>query len=74
MVGEGQDSSQSSTMTTRLRVLIKTGDTLWSLAQRHHTSVKRLMTINALSNDRIQVGQMLWLTELSAGESEHERM
>jgi LysM repeat protein len=74
MVGEGQDSSQSSTMTTRLRVLIKTGDTLWSLAQRHRTSVKRLMTINALSNDRIRVGQMLWLTELSAGESEHERM
>lgn len=72
-VGKGQDSSQSSTMTTRLRVLIKAGDTLWSLAQRHHTSVKRLMTINALSNDRIRAGQMLWLTELSTGESEHER-
>ena len=73
-VGERQDSSQSSTMTTRLRVLIKTGDTLWSLAQRHRTSVKRLMTINALSNDHIRVGQMLWLTELSTGESQHERM
>ncbi|WHZ29027.1 MAG: hypothetical protein OJF51_003827 [Nitrospira sp.] len=72
--GERQDSSQSSTITTRLRVLIKAGDTLWSLAQRHRTSVKRLMTINALSNDRIRVGQMLWLTELSTGESEHERM
>jgi len=73
-VGERPDSSQSSTMTTRLRVLIKTGDTLWSLAQRHRTSVKRLMTINALSNDHIRVGQMLWLTELSTGESQHERM
>lgn len=73
-VGERQDSSQSPTMTTRLRVLIKAGDTLWSLAQRHRTSVKRLMTINALSNDRIRAGEMLWLTELSTGESERERM
>jgi hypothetical protein len=32
------------------------------------------MEINALSNDHIQAGQVLWLTESSTSESEHERM
>ncbi|MDK2742961.1 MAG: LysM peptidoglycan-binding domain-containing protein [Nitrospira sp.] len=73
-VGAVPSTARPSTMTTDLPVLIKPGDTLWSLAQRHRTSVKRLMEINALSNDHIQAGQVLWLTESSTSESEHERM
>ncbi|NJL17786.1 MAG: LysM peptidoglycan-binding domain-containing protein [Nitrospira sp.] len=42
-------------------VVIRPGDTLWSLARQYQTSVKHLMAINDLPNDRIQVGQTLWL-------------
>ncbi|UVT17000.1 MAG: LysM peptidoglycan-binding domain-containing protein [Nitrospira sp.] len=73
-VGTVPSMARPSTMATDLSVLIKPGDTLWNLAQRHRTSVKRLMEINALSNDHIQAGQVLWLTESSTGESEHDRM
>jgi nucleoid-associated protein YgaU len=55
-------------------VVVKSGDTLWRIARRYHTSVSRLMVLNALSGDRIQVGQTLWLTEPSADEPEYERM
>ncbi|MEK9142148.1 MAG: LysM peptidoglycan-binding domain-containing protein [Nitrospirota bacterium] len=73
-VGEIPVVSQSATVPPRLHVLVKSGDTLWRIARRYHMSVSRLMALNALSSDRIQVGQALWLTEPSADEPEHERM
>jgi LysM repeat protein len=63
-----------STANTRLRVSIKPGDTLWRIGRRYHISVERLMAMNALPNDQIRVGQILWLSEFSTGEPEHERM
>ncbi len=54
--------------------VIKAGDTLWSIARRYHTSVKRLMVWNALPSERILVEQVLLLTEPSTDESENERM
>ncbi len=72
-VGEVPVVSQSA-VPLHPHVVIKSGDTLWRIARRYHTSVSRLMVLNALSGDRIQVGQTLWLTEPSADESEHERM
>ena len=72
-VGEVPVVSQSA-VPLRPHVVIKSGDTLWRIARRYHTSVSRLMVLNALSGDRIQVGQTLWLTEPSADKSEHERM
>ncbi len=65
--------SQSTTMPSRLHVLVKSGDTLWSIARRYHTSVKRLIVHNELPSDRIQVGQVLWLEQTTEG-PEHERM
>ncbi|ALA59758.1 hypothetical protein NITMOv2_3366 [Nitrospira moscoviensis] len=50
------------------RVLVKPGDTLWSLAQRHHVTVKRLMSLNGLADTRIEVGQALWLSDPPAPE------
>ncbi len=58
---------------TQSRVMIKYGDTLWSLAQRYRTSVHQLMAINALSSDDIQAGQHLWLPESVADGSRDER-
>lgn len=67
-------SAPSSAMTIPARVSVKPGDTLWSIAQRYRVPVKRLMVINQLPNNYIQVGQALWLTEpATAGEREHER-
>lgn len=57
-------------VSSRVHVSVKAGDTLWRIARRYHTSVRRLMILNALPSDRIQVGQALWLTEPSAEESE----
>ena len=44
-----------------LRVVVMPGDTLWSIAQRHRVSLKRLMAMNQLSDNHIEVGQDLWL-------------
>jgi flagellar biosynthesis chaperone FliJ len=49
--------------TVPVRVSVKPGDTLWSIGQRHRVPVKRLMAINQLPDNQIQVGQALWLTE-----------
>lgn len=58
----------------RIQVVVKSGDTLWRIARRHRTSVRRLMVRNALSNEHIQVGQALWLTEPPIEGPGHERM
>jgi LysM repeat protein len=61
-------------MTTPVRVSVKPGDTLWSIAHRYRVPVKRLMAINQLPDNHIQVGQALWLIEpATAGEHEYEK-
>lgn len=45
------------------RVIVKPGDTLWSIAQRYHVPLKRLMSFNQLADPRIEVGQALWLVD-----------
>lgn len=52
--------------TSPVLVSVKPGDTLWSMARRYRVSLKRLMAINQLHDDHIQVGQALWLTEPAA--------
>jgi LysM repeat protein len=71
--GEVRGVAQPATMATRIQqMVVKHGDTLWSIARRYHTSVRRLMVRNTLASDRIQVGQTLWLTESPI--EERERM
>ena len=40
---------------------VKPGDTLWSIAQRFHTTVQELMVANELHDNRILIGQALRL-------------
>ena len=49
-----------------VRISVKPGDTLWSLAQRYRIPLKRLMAINRLADSQIQAGQALWLAEFPA--------
>lgn len=47
---------------------VKPGDTLWSIAQRFHTTVQELMVANELADNRILIGQALRLpSRVSSG-------
>jgi hypothetical protein len=41
------------------RYRVRTGDTLWSIAQQHSTSVDALIAANRLSSPKIKAGQLL---------------
>ncbi len=62
-VDRGTVLTQSVMLATPTRVMIKHGDTLWSLAQQYRISVHQLMAVNGLSTDYIQAGQSLRLPE-----------
>lgn len=55
--------------TNPVRIAVKRGDTLWSIAQRYRIPLKRLMAINGLVDAQIQAGQALWLDESPASGS-----
>ena len=59
----GEPSVMLSSGGVPLRMVVKRGDTLSTIARRYHILVNDLKLINALSNDVIQVGQWLWLPE-----------
>ena len=44
-------------------IVVKPGDTLWSLARKYRIGLNRLRSINALTDDQIEVGQILLLSE-----------
>jgi len=44
-------------------VSVKPGDTLWRIAQRNRVSVEYLRTFNQLIDNRIVIGQALWLPD-----------
>ena len=44
-------------------IVVKAGDTLWSLARTHRIGLNRLRSINQLIDDQIEVGQVLLLSE-----------
>jgi LysM repeat protein len=44
-------------------IIVKPGDTLWSLARKHRIGLDRLRSMNYLTDDQIEVGQVLFLSE-----------
>lgn len=44
-------------------VSVQPGDTLWSIAQRYRVDLARLRALNRLPDNRILVGQALWLPQ-----------
>ncbi len=45
------------------RVSVKSGDTLWSIAQKYHVNVEHLRTFNQLTDNKIVIGQALRLPD-----------
>lgn len=44
-------------------VSVKPGDTLWSIGQKYHVKVERLRALNQLTDNKIVIGQALWLSD-----------
>ena len=44
-------------------VSVKPGDTLWRIAQTYRVNLEHLRTLNQLTDNRIVIGQALWLPE-----------
>ena len=44
-------------------VSVKPGDTLWSIAQKYRVNVEQLRRFNQLTDNRIVIGQALWLPD-----------
>ena len=44
-------------------VFVKPGDTLWSIAQKYRVKVEHLRAFNQLPDNRIFIGQALWLSD-----------
>jgi len=50
-------------MASTKHVSVKPGDTLWSIAQKYRVNVEHLRTFNQLTDNRIVIGQALWLPD-----------
>jgi LysM repeat protein len=44
-------------------VFVKPGDTLWRIAQKYRVNVEHLRMLNQLTDNRIVIGQALWLRD-----------
>ncbi len=47
--------------------VVKNGDSLWSIASKNNTTVNELKSLNNLSNNTLQVGQLLKLPTINNG-------
>ncbi|KRN97945.1 extracellular protein, gamma-D-glutamate-meso-diaminopimelate muropeptidase [Levilactobacillus paucivorans] len=54
-------SRQVKSSQSKQTITVKSGDTLWDLAQAYHVSVAQLQAANHLSGDMLSVGQQLTL-------------
>lgn len=51
--------SASSTPAPYFKYIVRSGDTLWQLAQRYGTTVSEIKNLNGLSSDNLSIGQVL---------------
>lgn len=42
---------------------VRRGDTLWAIAKRHHTTIRKIKDVNGLSSNFLHAGQMLQVPE-----------
>ena len=61
--GRGPSSGVEHQRTPTKHVFVKSGDTLWRIAQKYRVNVEHLRTFNQLTDNRIVIGQALWLPD-----------
>lgn len=59
----GDFAEQQNQKTSVRHILVKPGDTLWSLSRKYRVDLNRLRSINYLNGNQIMVGQILSLSE-----------
>ena len=59
----GDFAEQQNQKTSVRHILVKPGDTLWSLSRKYGVDLNRLRSINYLNGNQIMVGQILSLSE-----------
>ncbi|MEQ1793979.1 MAG: LysM peptidoglycan-binding domain-containing protein [Nitrospira sp.] len=62
-MGRESSSAVEPQLAPTQHVSVKPGDTLWSIAQKYRVNMERLRTLNQLTDNRIVIGQALWLPD-----------
>ena len=62
-VNHEPSSAVGRQMASTKHVSVKPGDTLWSIARKYRVNVEHLRTLNQLTDNRIVIGQALWLPD-----------
>jgi len=59
-LGQGSDDALENPINGNVKIVVKRGDTLWDLAQSHHTTMEEIVKLNKLkSPDKISEGESL---------------
>jgi N-acetylmuramoyl-L-alanine amidase len=61
-LSSGSSSSNSNPVATNGTYVVKSGDTLWAIAQANNTTVDKLREANNLKSDTLSIGQKLVMT------------
>jgi len=60
-LGQGSDNSSENPIGT-VKIVVQRGETLWGLAQIHHTTVEEIVKLNKVKRpNHINVGESLWV-------------
>lgn len=61
-LGQGSDNASEHPINGTVKIVVQSGETLWGLAQSHHTTVDEIVKLNKIkSPDHIREGEALWV-------------
>jgi len=61
-LGQGSDNAFENSINGAVKIVVQRGETLWSLAQSHHTTVDEIVKLNKVkSPDNIREEESLWV-------------